>query len=62
LRQAMMGGSALPLMRSLWRERDAAPPGNGSQMFNALRLQARVLNKLRRARNEPEPAAPRFKL
>ncbi len=62
LQQAMSGGSRVPLLRWIWSEREAAPPGTRSRALNALRLQARVLNKLRRARGEPEATEPRFRL
>lgn len=62
LKQAIAGGATLPLLRCLWNARDAAPPGTGSRALNAVRLQARVLNKLRRARGEPDGAGPRFRL
>ncbi len=62
LQVAQAGGSTLPLLRAVWHGRDGLPPQGGSPVFNALRMQARFLRKLRRARAEPALDGPRFRL
>lgn len=62
LDHALAGGNRWPLLRQVWRARRAALPGRGAPWINAIRLQTRYLRKLRRARNEPAPRTPRFKL
>ena len=55
LEAAEAGRGMLPLLREIWRERAAAPPGRGSAALNAISLQSRTLRKLKRARGEPIP-------
>lgn len=51
-----------PLLRCIWRSRDAAPSWKGATAINALRLQSRFISKLWRSRSEPAVAGPRFRL
>lgn len=45
--------SRWPLLRAIWRERERISPDGEGAALQALRLQARLLRKLRRARKEP---------
>lgn len=55
---AIDGGSRLPLLRSIWQLRASVSCEPGLPAFHALRLQARLVRKLHRARKDPAPDAP----
>lgn len=57
LAQAINGDSRWPLLRAVWRERHGLSPDGKHAVLQALRLQGRLLRKLRRAQQEP-PLSP----
>jgi glycosyltransferase involved in cell wall biosynthesis len=54
--QALAGESRLPLLRSIWQLRALVSCTPGAPMRHALRLQVRMMRKLRRARKQAAPA------
>lgn len=52
--QARERGHVASLLLAIWRLRAFAPPADGRNVRNAIRLQFRFMRKLRRARREPQ--------